>query len=70
VRIVYGIDVFTPTNQRDDDPWKPVMLNSVARLTFKEPEGLLRKIDQMKAGNSTLRLRAVEVPDDDPTYSV
>jgi len=70
MRIKYGLDVFTPTTQRGDDPWKPVMQNAVARLTFTDPLDMLRHLDAMQRSNTQLRFRAVEVVDDDPTYSL
>lgn len=66
----YGIDIKTPTNVPGDEPWKPAMKNHLARVTFDSAEALIAYMDSLQAVNRNLELRAVEVPDDDPTYSV
>lgn len=68
--LAYGVDVHTPTTQRGDDPWKPVMLNAVRRVLFQTPEGLLQFLDNLKAGNACLVTRVVEVQDDETVYSL
>lgn len=68
--LCYGIDVYTPTTQRNDDPWKPVMKNAMVRQTFSDPESLVRYIDRLQAGNVNLRTRVVEVPDEQASYQL
>ncbi len=68
--IKYGLDIKAPTTIKDDDGWRPVMKNQLARETFGSIESLFAFDDALKRTNAQLVTRVVEVEDDDPTYSV
>lgn len=64
----YGLDILTPQS-RGGEPWQPVMKNQHVRQKYTLDE-LIQTIDRLKASNAAVQVRAVELVDDDPTYSV
>lgn len=66
----YGLDVFTPTNQPNDDPWKPIMASKTARKVWPSAVDAVSTMMAMEAGNGALKLRVVEVQSDDPTRGI
>lgn len=67
--IKYGLDIKVATTIRDDDGWRPLLLNEITRRTFSTLSSLFAFEAILKRSN-VLDTRVVEVQDDDPTYSV
>lgn len=64
--ICYGLDLKAPTTIKDDDGWRPVMQNAIARMKFSDVEALYAFKDALLRTNQTLEIRVVEITDDQP----
>lgn len=66
----YGLDVKAPTTIPGDDPWKPVMKNTLARYEFDSSLLALLYMDEIQKTNGRLEVRIVELTTSDPVYSL
>jgi hypothetical protein len=66
----YGLDIKTPTTIPGKDGWEPVMVNKLARVKFQTAQDLFDYEKLLKASNSQIETRIVEIHDGDPTYSL